>query len=475
MKKLLALLMTMLLMIACLSGCGGGVDTSKNKPQADKDDITITVWSDDGGAQAVWEEITDEWNSTTGNEKNIFIDWQVVTDLTQMDVAEQNGKLPEIVALSGTQIKKFVSTGSLAPIEDFPGGKEFLEEYDQPGVENTSEFNGKQYYVSRKAVTSALAYNKDLFKQAGIVDEKGEAKPPKTITEMREAAKKIDALGAEIYGFAFPLEFGLWATIDSMTAASFNLDAPADNIDLDTLTVTYPGYKDRYQWILDMKNDGSVFPGAETLDNDMARAYFSSGTIGMIPACSWDVGVYTTQFPAECDWDICEFPILDGRERWMNYMTISGGLVLSKNALKDEKTAKATMEVYKHIYSLETRKELFERGTDLSCKKDVLDAVDMDKVDPRFAKFAALVEDDYKQYPASEKYIIEGDNWVTLFQKVWMGEMSLEEAIKDYEKRATEGLRTAVKKGQYNVERQKKINAEKRADFEALKIKRAAK
>ena len=71
MKKILSLLMTMLLMIACLSGCGGGVDTSKNKPQADKDDITITVWSDDGGAQAVWEEITDEWNSTTGNEKNI--------------------------------------------------------------------------------------------------------------------------------------------------------------------------------------------------------------------------------------------------------------------------------------------------------------------------------------------------------------------------------------------------------------------
>ena len=413
-------------------------------------------------------------NSTTGNEKNIFIKWETVMDSTQADVAEQSGQLPEIVGLSGAQVKKFALNGSLAPLEDFPGGKEFLEEYNQPGVEDNNVFNGKQYNVLRKAVTSALAYNKDLFKQAGIVDEKGEAKPPKTISEVKEAAKKITALGGGVYGFAFPLKFGLWATVDSMTAASFNLDAPAANTDLDTLTVTYPGFKDRYQWILDMKEDGSIFPGAETLDNDTARAYFSSGIIGMIPACSWDVGVYTTQFPAECDWDICEFPILDGREPWLNYMTLSGGVVLSQNALKDEKTAKAAMEVYKHIYSLETRTRLLERGIDLSCKKDVLDNVNMDKVDPRFLKFAALVEDDYKQYPG-ETYVVEGDNWTTLFQKVWMGEMSLESAIKDMEQRATAGLRKAVKKGDYDVNRQKAIEAQKRADFEALKAKRAAK
>ena len=473
MKKLLAFLTATILVAAALSGCSG-VDSTKEKPTADKDDVKITVWSGDGGAQAVWEEMVDEWNLTTGDKKNIFIDWVTVMDSTQADVAAQNGQLPEIAGLSGTQVEKFALNGSIVPIEELPGGREFLKEYNQPGIEDNNVFNGKQYSVYRKATTSALAYNKDLFKKAGIVDEKGEAKPPKTVAEVREASKKIRALGENIYGFAFPIKFGLWATVDALTAPSFNLDSPVVNTDLDTLTVTYPGYKDRYQWLLDMKKDGSILPGAESLDNDTARAYFASGIIGMIPACSWDVGVYTTQFPAECDWDICDFPTLDGRERWMNYMTISGGFVISNNALKDEKTAKATMEVYKFIYSLETRTKLFELGTDLSCKSDVLEAVDINKVDPRFAKFAALVEDDYKQYPG-ETYSVEGEGWAVLFEKVWLGEMSLDAAIKDYEKRATKGLRKAVANGDYDVSRQKAIDAEKRADFEIIKAKRAEK
>lgn len=475
MKKLLSLLTAMLLVVGCLSGCGGGVDKSKEKPVADKDDVVVTVWSSAGGGQEVEEKLIDDWNATTGDEKNIFIDYQIIMDSTATDVAEQSNQLPEIVGnASVNQIRNFVARGSLVPLSDLPGGEEFLKDFDQPGLEGTNMFDGKQYSVRKKAVTSALAYNKDLFKQAGIVDEKGEAKPPKTIAELREAAKKITALGNGIYGFALPLNFTLGYSVGALTTPSFNLDAPAGKTDLDSLTVKYLGYKDMYQWVLDLKADGSVLPGAETLTNDSARAYFSSGVIGMIPACSWDVGVYTTQFPAECDWDICDFPTLDGRTRWMSYNSISGGMTISKNALKDEKIAKATMEVYKFLYSKEYRAALFEAGIDLSSKKDVLEIVDEDKVNPIFLKFAALVDEDYKGYP-SETYVTEGENWQTMFQKVWIGEISLDAAIKDIEKRATEGLRKAVKSGSYDVARQKAINAEKRADFEALKEKRAAK
>lgn len=473
MKKLLSLVLALMLCILCFAGCGG-VDNSKQKPQADNNDTVITVWSGDGGAKSVWDELVDEWNANEGDKKNIFINWKVMMDAEQLDVAFQSDQLPEIIGMgSTTQHDKIREAGDLVPLSDFPGGAEFLKEYDQPAVEGISMFDGKVYSVRRKAVTAALAYNKDLFKQAGIVDEKGEAKPPKTIAELREAAKKISALGDNIYGFAFSLKSGLGYTVDSLTIPSFNLDAPELKTDLDTLTVTYPGYKDRYQWILDMKKDGTVMPGAEGLDFDNARAYFSSGVIGMIPAASWDVGVYTTQFPADCDWDICDFPTLDGRERWVNYTNQQGAMVISKNALKNEKTKAATMEVYKFIYSLETRATLFENGTDLSCKTDVLDVVDKSKMDPRFLKFAELVDPDYKAY-YDEKYAVEGESWNNMFQKVWIGEMSLEEAIKDFEKRTTKSLRDAVSKGLYDVEKQKATEAEKRTDFEALKAKRAA-
>ena len=143
-------------------------------------------------------------------------------------------------------------------------------------------------------------------------------------------------------------------------------------------------------------------------------------------------------------------------------------MAISRNALKNEKIAKATLEVYKFIYSLETRTELFERGIEVSCKTDVLEKVDKSKLDPRLVKFAEFVPEKVLRYP-SEKYAVEGANWDALFQQVWIGDITLDAAIKDLETRATAGLRKAVKDGSYNVARQKETEAQKRADFEAKK------
>ena len=463
MKKKMALILTVVLSVVCLFGCSAGVDTKKVKPQADSNDTIITVWSGSGGGQAVWEELVDQWNANEGDEKNIFINWKTVMDSQQHDVAQQSGQLPEIVSLNLSRINKFRTSGDIVAIEDLPGGEEFVKEYNFPALDGVNAFDGKTYRLDREATIAGLAYNKDLFKKAGIVDENGEAKAPKTISELREAAKKITELGGGVYGFAFPLKFGTYYTIDMPTANSFSITNPAVKIDLDNLTVSYSGYKDKFQWILDMKEDGSIFPGAVTLDNDTARAYFSAGTIGMIPAISWDVGVYTTQFPAECDWDVCQFPLIDGKGLYQNGHSISGGLAVSKNAVKDEKTAAATMEVYKFIYSLDTRTTLFEQGIEMSCKSDVLETADTSKTDPRHLKFASFLPEEIKRYP-SQSYVLEGENWDVLFQKVWMGDITLDEAIKDIETRATAGLRDSVSKGIYDVQKQKQIEAQKLAD-----------
>ena len=141
---------------------------------------------------------------------------------------------------------------------------------------------------------------------------------------------------------------------------------------------------------------------------------------------------------------------------------------ISSSALKNEKTAEATMEVYKFIYSLDSRKTLYEEGAALSIKNDVIAVADETKVEPQFKQFAALVETSGKGF-VNEKYTIEGDNFNTLFQKVWIGEMSLDDAIKDFETRSTTALRKAVEKGLYDVDRQKEVEKEKRIVFEEWK------
>ena len=185
-----------------------------------------------------------------------------------------------------------------------------------------------------------------------------------------------------------------------------------------------------------MKEDGSLFPGAETLDNDTARAYFSSGIIGMIPAISWDVSVYNNQFKAECDWDVCKYPAPDGREEYQQWGQLGGGMVIGR--LAAERNPEETLEAYKFIYSLETRKTMFERGINLS------------------AKFASFV-DDTKRFATKESVIEEGEKFGTLFQKVWMGEMTFDKALETYSASYARDFKRTVEKGEYDIEREKRV------------------
>ena len=470
MKRILTLALALILCVGCFTGCFGGKKTGG--PSGDA--TVVTIWSTEAGAQAVWKELVDNWNNTTGKEKNIYIDFQVATDGQKVNVAIQNDSLPNIFTVSGTQLKKLILSEQIMALNDMPGGEEFLKEFGQAGESGKNLKDGKQYSVYANVRTAGLIINEDLFKKAGIVDKKGNAKAPKTISEMKDAAKKIAALGDDYYGFIFPLRAGLGYTIDYQTSTSFERigkENAASYIDLDKQEVHYDGYKDRYQWLLDWKKDdeknakkknygGLLFPGALEMENDPARSYFLSGTIGMFPAISWDVGVYTTQFVINSfDWKVVEFPLLDGHEHTGNYWNQRGGsfLIGKTAANKSKKDLEATMEVYKFLFSLEVRKTMFERGMNISGKTDVLESVDKSKLHPQFLKFAEFVDED-RVYVSDEAYVLEGESWKVLFEKVWQGNLTLDAAIKDYEKRSTEALRKAIKDGKYDVERQKRVN-----------------
>ena len=120
MKKSLALLLALVLCVACVAGCG-------KKTAAPKDATVVTVWSTEAGAQAVYKELVDKWNETTGKEKNIWIDLVVFTDSSRVDIAQQNDSLPNLFDGNAKQREKFIDAGAVAAINDLPGGEEFLK------------------------------------------------------------------------------------------------------------------------------------------------------------------------------------------------------------------------------------------------------------------------------------------------------------------------------------------------------------
>ena len=442
MKKILSVILAATLCCGVMAGCG--------KKGADGNGTTtVRVWTNDAGGKAVWEELVNEFNEGEGKKKGVQIEWTTYASdyATTVDVARQNNQLPEILVLSSAQEDEFISTNDVIAVSDIEGGKEFLEKYDFPIVNNLNARGDKVYTAVSTSNVAGLIYNKDLFKKAGIVDEKGEAKPPVTLDEMVEDAKKITNAEETIYGYSYPMAFDMGYTITTPFSASYK-----SKVDADKKTVDVTELKPILEALLQMKKDESLFPGAENLDNDTSRAYFAEGKIGMMAGISWDVGVLTSQFVAKCDWGVAPYPTVDGTSKYHPWHDLSGAYNISKEA---EKIApEKIMAVYEFIYSTKTRTKMYENNIRISCMKDVLEKADDSKLIPQFKEFAELYDEDYK-VTRKTSFVVEGDNLAELWQKIWVGQIDIDSALQDYNRRASEGFAKAVADGKIDPEEYK--------------------
>lgn len=443
MKRLLTMLLAMCLVVTCLAGCGNGGSTDENGVE------TVHVWSSSGGSKVVWEKLVENYNSTRGKEKGIKIELTTYGSdyATIVDVARQNGQLPEILdsGYGQTKFLEYIKTDDIIPIANMKGGTEFLEAQNCETIEGKNMIDGKVYDVFVRTTVSGLLYNKDLFKKAGIVDENGEAKPPKTIAEAREYAKKITDKKAGIYGYAFPMKFDWGYLLSSPFAASTGGNT---KYDYENITRDYSGWKKPLEWLLAMKKDGSLFPGSESLDNDTARAYFAEGNIGMMAGMSWDVGVLTSQFVASCDWGVAPFPLIDENVKYPAWRTISSGFNLTKTALNGNQ--EKIMDVFEYLHSKEACLALYENNMELPYNVDYIKDADNSKIIPQFTQFANLVDDTY-EIKVTPSIKMEGDSQAVVFSKVFTGEISIDEGIADLTKRATAAFKKGVENGEIDL------------------------
>lgn len=97
-----------------------------------------------------------------------------------------------------------------------------------------------------------------MFKEAGIVDENGEAKPPHTYDELREDAKKLTNAQKGKYGIVLPFKWS--AFFDNDVRALMQSDV--GNIGYDPVkgTYDYSAMKPIMEMYTGIRDDGSYFP-----------------------------------------------------------------------------------------------------------------------------------------------------------------------------------------------------------------------
>lgn len=445
-KKIFSVLLAISLIfsVAVLGGCG---DSKKNVDPSEK--TVVTVWTGEGSSKAKMESLVDEFNKTIGEEKGIEIEYSVHGGdmATALDSALKNGNAPDLFAMGGDGYA-YVRKNYLMALEDLKGGQEILKRYEGRLVEDRDVINGKTYKLPFKATVYGMVYNKALFKKAGIVDENGEALPPVTYDQWIEYSKKISALGDDIYGTILPVKWsGFFGTeILNPSQASFGYI----NFSKEKGKYDFIHLKPVFEKLIELKKSDSVFPGAEGLDNDAARAQFAQGNIGMKMAASWDVGVLKDQFTADFDWGVAPVPVLDENERYKEYVSVATFVYINAD-IPEEKQEKVAL-VYDWFYSDDVAIELYEEGFYMPPNPAIIEKADLTNSPQQWKSFGEIVEiSDATTKPVlgfdiGTEFKYEGTNVTTIYQQIWDESISVDEGLSYLEKMHNEALDRALDK-----------------------------
>lgn len=119
------------------------------------------------------------------------VPWDVLQQKLTTDIS--GGANADLSIIGTRWLLDFVSEDIAAPLDEYMDDAfkaRFIPAFLEPSV-----MDGKTYGLPVAASARAMYYNKELFEQAGI------DKVPDNWDELREAAKKISALGDDIAGF----------------------------------------------------------------------------------------------------------------------------------------------------------------------------------------------------------------------------------------------------------------------------------
>ncbi len=441
MKKVLSLILVLLLLTG-FTACGQSDKASGNTTpsqstssgtspsDAGENQTNLVIWTRDRADAVFMQPAIDEYNKT--NADGIYLDYQMYTDNYEqaLDMAYATNSGPDLVAISGyTDIfVKYVHQGQYVCIDDYMTAEQ-KERYSGLLAEGSNAIDGKFYYLPMCGSTGRLFYNVDIFERCGI------SEPPKTISEMTAAAKKItDTLKGEgIYGFAMNLKSpasALGRSLDFMVQRS---GGPKQGFDFSTGTYDFEFYAPFIEEFREIFTTDIAFPGCESLDIDPLRTQFADGKIGMY--ISWshaDPGVYANQFPTDENWNIAQLPILDGAQEASQSIQPYKGFMITKRCEAPELAWKACVDLF---YSDDFVKGYHEAGLGCTIVDDLKSKVEVPEI--LIGKEEGLLGDKDKFWPATphelndQAVIVEGNDQYQTFMELIFGKGDIDKSLQD--------------------------------------------
>lgn len=286
-----------------LAACGGASGTPGGSPSAG------ATGSEAGGKLSGTVTHWDTWQSQSAYIDNEIKLFKEATGVTIQRTQQQTGAYTDLLTLGSRSgdmpdtrflgdspaLNEQVSEGWLSPLNEYVDDAWIKKFPPYSFVEGVNMIDGKIYSAPFEANTAPwifLFINNKVFKDAGLVDDKGEVLIPKTWDDVTKYAKQInEKSGGKVTGLgfgngAFNL-FSWWWTLfctGESPTAGFNIDLRTGKYTMSS----DPLAKEFLELMIGWKNDGLFFPSSMTIDDETARVYFAQGQFGMTVGGVWN-------------------------------------------------------------------------------------------------------------------------------------------------------------------------------------------
>lgn len=303
------------------------------------------------------------------------------------------GNAPDAVSLDMIFTPAFAGAGQLEDLTDWARGLPYFKALS-PAHLAVGSYKGRIYGMPLTTETSVLAWNKDLFRKAGLDPDAG----PSTWAEWKADAAKVTALGGDTRGFYFSGACGGCAifTVMPLVWASGGEILADDGAKATLDTPQMIGALDFYRSLV----AGGMVPASARTDTGADFLSIVDGRIGMQSIGASQIGTLINKYPA-IHFGVTLIP---GRDGGSSSFVGGDNIVVTKGA----KAVKAVEAFMEYVYSPEGQRLMVQHGS-LPARSDIAAAV-MQGQDPRYGVAVAAIKVGKTPYSSVFNDIINSPN-----------------------------------------------------------------
>ncbi len=276
-KKIIALFLAAAALTGIVSGCG-----NSQKQEDGKINISIGLWPDNTNQKAL---------DTANKQKDDFMlqnpDINILPDTYKYDtktftMKASANQLPNMFKPWFTEIKQIIKQGYAADITDAMKNHGFDTALNPQLIDLVTGDDGKIYGVPTDAYILGLYVNKDIFKQAGLVNSDDSVKFPDTWEQLAEYAQTIKEKTGKA-GFILPTtnNCGGWQFLNIAWGFGVEFCKQRDDGSWEATFDTQEA-RDALQFVKDLKWKYNAFPDDTVINQDDMYKYFGSGQAAMM-------------------------------------------------------------------------------------------------------------------------------------------------------------------------------------------------